>query len=666
MQYADVIVNITADALDKPFAYIVPDELSGQVVPGARVRVPFGNGGRHVSAFVVALRDTCDYDPSKMKAIEAVLTGEDTADARLIKLAAWMCRTYGGVMAQALKTVLPTKKRVRRKKTEDVREELAALPAPAVLTEGQQGAVDRILSEWERENPRPVLLRGVTGSGKTLIYMELIARVLEEGRDVIVLIPEIALTRQTVMRFVARFGGRVSFLHSRLSDGEKYDQMKAARKGDVRIMVGPRSALFTPFSHLGLIVIDEEHEESYHSELTPRYHARETAIKRAEIEGARVVMGSATPSLTASARAERGEYLGIVLPERYGSAELPETKIVDMTEEMKSGNRSIFSGTLREELTDCLREGGQAMLFLNRRGYAGFVTCRACGYVARCPHCDISLTRHLNRKLVCHYCGYEIPEYETCPACGSPHIGGISVGTEQVEEQLKKEFPGIRTLRMDLDTTRGKEGHGKILKEFGERKADVLIGTQMIVKGHDFPNVTLVGVLLADLSLNAQDYRAAERTFQLITQAAGRAGRGQKPGTAVIQTYKPDHFAILTAAAQNYEAFYKEEMSYRRIMHYPPEGLLLAVLGSGEDPAKLHEAMEYIRRFISRIDPKNAFSAIGPAPQTVGKVRDRYREVIYIRHREREMLVKARSLIERYTEMNSGFADIRVEFNLST
>jgi primosomal protein N' (replication factor Y) len=286
--------------------------------------------------------------------------------------------------------------------------------------------------------------------------------------------------------------------------------------------------------------------------------------------------------------------------------------------------------------------------------------------VARCPHCDISLTRHLNRKLVCHYCGYEIPEYETCPACGSPHIGGISVGTEQVEEQLKKEFPGIRTLRMDLDTTRGKEGHGKILKEFGERKADVLIGTQMIVKGHDFPNVTLVGVLLADLSLNAQDYRAAERTFQLITQAAGRAGRGQKPGTAVIQTYKPDHFAILTAAAQNYEAFYKEEMAYRRIMHYPPEGLLLAVLGSGEDPAKLHEAMEYIRRFISRIDPKNAFSAIGPAPQTVGKVRDRYREVIYIRHREREMLVKARSLIERYTEMNSGFADIRVEFNLST
>ena len=661
MQYADVIVDITADALDKPFTYIVPEELAGQAVPGARVRVPFGS--RHVSAFIVSLPDTCAYDPEKMKSIEKVLTGEDTADARLIRLADWMSRTYGGLMSQALKTVLPTKKRVRRRRSEAEPQIEAEHVPPAVLTEGQRRAAECIFKEWESEHPRTVLIRGVTGSGKTLVYMELIDRVLKEGKDVIVLVPEIALTRQTVMRFVERFGSRVSFLHSRLSDGEKYEQMKAARRGDVRIMVGPRSALFTPFSHLGLIVIDEEHEESYHSELTPRYHARETAIHRAEIEGARVVLGSATPSLTSASRAESGEYLGIVLPERYGSAALPKTEIVDMTEEMKRGNRSIFSEKLREELDGCLKDGGQAMLFLNRRGYAGFVTCRSCGFVAKCPHCDISLTRHLNRKLVCHYCGYEIPEYEACPSCGSPHIGGISVGTEQVEEQLRKEFPGVRTLRMDLDTTRGKEGHSKILRDFGDKKADVLIGTQMIVKGHDFPDVTLVGVLMADLSLNAQDFRAAERTFQLVTQAAGRAGRGARPGTAVIQTYRPDHFAIRAAAAQDYEKFYKEEMAYRTIMHYPPAGTLLAVLGSGEDPAKLHEAMEYIRRFISRVDAKNVLSAIGPAPQAVGKVRDRYREVIYIRHRDGAALVKARSLIERYIEMNSGFADIRVEFN---
>lgn len=305
------------------------------------------------------------------------------------------------------------------------------------------------------------------------------------------------------------------------------------------------------------------------------------------------------------------------------------------------------------------------MLFLNRRGYAGFVTCRSCGFVAKCPHCDVSLTRHQNGKLICHYCGYEIPEYTECPDCKSKHIGGISVGTQQVEEALSREFAGIRTLRMDFDTTRGKEGHGKILRQFDNGEADVLVGTQMIVKGHDFPNVTLVGVLMADMSLNESDYRSGERTYQLITQAVGRAGRGKKPGTAVIQTYQPENTILKYAAAQTYGPFYREEIAYRKIMRYPPIGGLLAVLGSSASEELLHVGMSYIRKYIDLIDKKGVLSTIGPAPQTVGKVRDRYRQVIYLRHKDIEYLIRARHMIEEYVRINNGFEEIRIEYDIN-
>ena len=541
--------------------------------------------------------------------------------------------------------------------------EAEMLPADQ-LTEEQEKAVSYIKAEWKGSN-RPFLLTGVTGSGKTLVYMEMIAEILEEGRQAIVLIPEIALTRQTVLRFVRRFGESVSFLNSRLSAGEKYDQMKAAKRGDVSIMVGPRSALFTPFPKLGLIIIDEEQEETYHSETAPRYHARDTAIERAALENAHVIMGSATPSMRSSFCVRNGTYAGTFLKNRYGNAVLPETQIVDMRKEMESGSRSIFSGVLLSEMRACLERKEQIMLFLNRRGYAGYVACRSCGFVVKCPHCDVSLTQHINGRLICHYCGFEMPELKECPECGSKYIGGFSVGTEQVEESVRREFPEARVLRMDMDTTRGKEGHSSILKAFDEGRADILVGTQMIVKGHDFPSVTLVGVLMADLSLNESDYRSAEHTFQLITQAVGRAGRGKKKGKAVIQTYHPEHYAVQCASAQDYEGFYKEEIAFRTIMDYPPVGTLLAVLGSSTDERLLTTGMMYIRKYIDRLDPKKTLYAIGPAPQAVGKIKDHFREAIYLRSDDPEKLIRARKFIEEYLKINKGFAKINIQFDFN-
>ena len=361
------------------------------------------------------------------------------------------------------------------------------------------------IKEIEESEENLILLKGVTGSGKTEVYMEMIAKVLSEGRQAIVLIPEIALTYQTVMRFYTRFGERVSILNSRMSQGERYDQMERVKKGEVDIMIGPRSALFTPFEKLGLIVIDEEHEPTYKSEQVPRFHARETAIERARMEGASVVLGSATPSLEAFYACECGRYQMLRLKMRTGKQELPQVYVADMREELKHGNRSILSDRLEELMQDRLDKKEQMMLFLNRRGYAGFVSCRACGYVVKCPHCDVSLSVHRGGKMVCHYCGYETQTVQNCPSCGSAYIGGFRAGTQQIEEIVKRKFPQARVLRMDMDTTKNKGGHEKILSKFADEEADIMIGTQMIVKGHDFPNVTLVGVLAADMRQGVQD-----------------------------------------------------------------------------------------------------------------------------------------------------------------
>ncbi|MFR1727391.1 primosomal protein N', partial [[Clostridium] hylemonae] len=532
-------------------------------------------------------------------------------------------------------------------------------------TEEQRNVIDTFWGDYREGIRGTYLLYGVTGSGKTEVYMEMIHRVVQEGKQAIVLIPEIALTYQTVMRFYGRFGDRVSILNSRLSQGERYDQMERVRSGEVDVMIGPRSALFTPFSDLGLIVLDEEHETTYKSEQVPRYHARETAIERAAIEGASVVLGSATPSLESFYRCRRKEYTLLELRNRTQSLGLPDVYTVDMRKELENGNRSILSDRLKGMIALRLERGEQTMLFLNRRGYAGFISCRACGYVVKCPHCDVSLSAHRNGRLVCHYCGHEEPSVSACPSCGSTFIGGFRAGTQQIEDIVKKAFPKARVLRMDMDTTREKDGHEKILESFASGEADILIGTQMIVKGHDFPNVTLVGILAADMSLYSNDYRAGERTFQLLTQAAGRAGRGSGKGEVIIQTYSPDHYSIRMAAAQDYEGFYEAEMEYRELMGYPPVEQLLAVLMTGRDEQLLEKAAGYVKEYVVRIGRGGRLQVIGPASPGVGKVNDVYRKVLYIKCEEYRLLTEAKNRLEQYIEINRGFQTLRIQFDFN-
>lgn len=736
--FADIIVDITHEKLDRVFCYRIPDQLEGQMKVGTEVVVPFGRGNKETRGYVTGLSEKTDYELSRVKDIIRIADESLAIESKLVALAAWMHDYYGGTMIQALKTVLPIKRKEQPREKRRVRlllgeEEgkrqldvylhknqkararllaalldqpeqeydlvakklnitltvIRALEEQGILaleserefrnpvrrrtgkrqevqyTEEQRNVIETFWGDYKAGIRRTYLLYGVTGSGKTEVYMEMIHRVLQEGRQAIVLIPEIALTYQTVMRFYGRFGDRVSILNSRLSQGERYDQMERVKAGEVDVMIGPRSALFTPFANLGLIVIDEEHEPTYKSEQVPRYHARETAIKRAEMEGASVMLGSATPSLESFYRCRNKAYTLLELKNRTKSLELPEVYTIDMREELKAGNRSILSDRLKEMTAARLGRGEQTMLFLNRRGYAGFISCRACGYVVKCPHCDVSLSSHRGGRLVCHYCGHEEPSASACPSCGSTFIGGFRAGTQQIEDIVQKAFPQARVLRMDMDTTREKDGHEKILESFADGEADILIGTQMIVKGHDFPNVTLVGILAADMSLYSNDYRAGERTFQLLTQAAGRAGRGSGGGEVVIQTYSPDHYSIRMAAEQNYEGFYEAEMDYRELMGYPPVEQLLAVLMTGQDEQLLEKAAGYLKEYVVRIDRNGRLQVIGPASPYVGKVNDVYRRVLYIKSEEYRLLTEAKNRLEQYIEINRGFQTMRIQFDFN-
>lgn len=517
------------------------------------------------------------------------------------------------------------------------------------LNQEQQVVCDGIIKDYDNNDMTPCLIKGVTGSGKTEVYMEIIQHVLSKGREVIVLIPEISLTYQTIMRFYAKFGNVVSVINSRLSKGEKYDRFELAAQGRIKIMVGPRSALFTPFNNLGAVIIDEEHESAYQSETIPRYHARETAIELARMTGAKVIMGSATPSLETFNRCRSGIYKLYRLDNRAGNATIPDVDVVDLRDEMKKGNRTMFSTKLKSLMQEKLDAGEQIMLFLNRRGYQGFINCRECGNVIQCPHCDVSLTLHGRNRLVCHYCGYETVFNHICPKCGSKYIGAFKAGTEKVEEETRKIFPHASVLRMDLDTTSGKEGHRNILEKFASHEADILIGTQMIVKGHDFADVTLVGILLADMSLHCSDYRAAEITFDLLTQAAGRAGRGDKKGNVVIQTYDPEHYSIVHAAGQDYDAFYDEEMGYRELMGYPPSNHMMAVRISCADADLATKLSDELYKLTSVDDRVNI---IGPADAAVYKINDIYNRVIYYKCRDYALLIQIKDIIENYLKCN--------------
>ncbi|MCC8141801.1 MAG: primosomal protein N' [Lachnospiraceae bacterium] len=738
--YANVIIDISHEKLDKTFQYRIPDRLEGKVRPGVPVDVSFGRGNRITRGYVVEVTDTAEIDPERIKDVADVVEEVLPIESQLIALAAWMRENFGGTMNQALKTVLPVKKKTAEKEQRlvhliperDAAEQqlsellrkhqtararlLAALidqsPLPyetvtgklnvtaavirameelgivrvehvrawrnpldrmkkqgktVSLNDKQRAIVDDILAHDAAGDHTPCLIHGVTGSGKTEVYIELIEAAVREGRQAIVLIPEIALTYQTVVRFYNHFGDRVSILNSRMSAGERFDQYERAKNGELDVIIGPRSALFTPFSNLGFIIIDEEHESTYKSETVPCYHARETAIARAKMCEATVVLGSATPSIESYERAQNGEYRLYELPERVSDRQLPTVYTEDMREELKRGNRSILSARLAELMEDRLARGEQTMLFINRRGMAGFVSCRSCGHVIKCPHCDVSLTLHGTDRLVCHYCGHTEPMVKTCPECGSPYIGTFKAGTQKMEQYIRERFPGARVLRMDLDTTRQRDAYENILSAFANQEADILIGTQMIVKGHDFPNVTLVGVLAADLSLYISDYRAAERTFQLLTQAAGRAGRGKRPGEVVIQTYQPDHFAIEAAARQDYKGFFSQEIAFRKLMKYPPVWNMLVVHLSSDAEKLVNVASDMLQYKIAETIGSNAdgIQIIGPADAVVSKVKDRYRKVIYLKSGDYEKLVRVKDDLDCYVREEPAFLEVAVQFDFN-
>ena len=725
LEYANIIIDISHEKVDRLFQYRIPDRLKDKVEVGCPVEVPFGKGNTMRKGYVLELTDEPNWDPDKIKEIAAVPEDKLGAEDISIRLAAWMKRYYGSTMIAALKTVLPATKKQNIQKHKfvslrmDVRQareyyyecaskknlkarerilaELLLAPDDRIpyelitqklhvtaatlkslaekgvirideeeyyrkpiagdsdrygakeLSPEQQGIVDSFISDYDVGKRDTYLIHGITGSGKTEVYIALIDEIIKRGKQAIVLIPEIALTYQTLMRFYRHFGDRVSVMNSSLSPGEKYDQMERARTGDIDIIIGPRSALFTPFPNTGIIIIDEEHESSYKSESMPKYHARETAIELAKLVpgGASVVLGSATPSLESYYRATTGQYHLFELKRRLTGGTLPQVEIADLREELRTGNRSIFSRRLQELMEDRLNKGEQAMLFINRRGLAGFVSCRSCGYVFKCPHCDVSLSEHRGGRLVCHYCGYEQPLTKICPKCSSKYVSSFRAGTQQIEDEVKKMWPNARTLRMDADTTRTKGSYDRILSAFASKEADVLVGTQMIVKGHDFPDVTLVGILAADMSLHASDYRASERTFQLLTQAAGRAGRGEKPGNVVIQTYEPEHYSVQTAARQDYEAFYEEEIAYRDLLRYPPISHMMSVQILSYDEEL---GMQFATRLRAIMEQNKRDGAIfiGPASAAIGKINDVYRMAVYVKMDDYDGLIAYKDMLEKY------------------
>lgn len=739
-KYADIIIDISHEAIDRVFQYSIPEAMEENIHIGMVVEVPFGNGNRIRHGYVVGFADEPSYDKSRIKSIAGPADKVVSVESNLINLAAFIRDRYGCTMAAALKTVMPVKKRIRpvtekwvslnlsedkakalleeymrrhysaktriidtllRKKTMTLKElssdcrvtskQVLSMADAGILSiaennvyrngkeiepadisgiklnRAQKDAVENVCSKMDKNTAEVILLNGVTGSGKTEVYVRAIRHAINIGRQTILLVPEINLTFQLVRYLRSYFGDRVAVMNSRMSDGEKYDIIRKIENNDADIVVGPRSALFVPMSRLGLIIIDEEHDASYINDNTPRYHAVEVAQERCRLENACLLLGSATPSLTSYNNAVNGHYQLLSLPDRVSDTGMAQSVVVDMREELRMGNRSMFSYELMTGIKNALDKHQQIMLFINKRGYNSSVSCRSCGKVIKCPHCDVALKKHSDNRLMCHYCGYITVVPSNCYHCGSGLIGGYGAGTEKVEDQVKKLFPQARVLRMDKDTTRLKNSGLDILEEFARKDADILIGTQMIVKGYDFPDVTLVGIMLADLTLFNNDYMAGERTFDLITQAAGRAGRGSEPGKVIIQTYQPDNYVIQAAAAQDYEGFFMKEMAYRKLMDYPPASNLLVMLLTSKDEEELINKTELLGTDIKRIlKGKKAVSVIGPAEPVINKLNDVYRRVIYFKSGEYNNLLFVMKLLDDSVKRNQVlFENIRVQYDFN-
>jgi len=656
--FADVIINITHENVDRPFTYAVPEDLKDKVMTGYPVMVPFGSGNVRRQGYVIAVRTDpgTGIDPEKIKEISGISEKGLPAVQDLIRLAFWMHVHYGCMLNQALMTVLPVKKKVKSRKesTHGLPEKTGVFSNPELKPNAEQEKAIRIFQNDIKDGKNRVyLLNGITGSGKTEVYIEMIRTILNEKKQAILLIPEISMTYQTLARLCCAFGDRVAIVHSRLSAGEKYAQFKKVQEGKADIMVGPRSAVFAPFARLGLVILDEEHDSAYKNDTVPRYDTREIAEQRARQTGASVVLGSATPSVESYLKAKNGIYTMLTLTQRaVKGAALAATHVVDMRTELKEGNRSVFSRLLQRMIRERLDRKEQVILFMNRRGYSNFVSCRSCGNAVKCPHCDVTLTLHADGMLRCHYCGYEIPMPSECPTCGSPYIAGFGTGTQKLEKLAGKMFPDARILRMDADATAKKDAGYDILSEFASGKADILIGTQMVVKGHDIANVTLVGIVAADTELYVSSFDSAEKTFQLLTQAAGRAGRGKSGGDVVIQTYRPDHYAIRDAAAQDYGDFVRNELAYREIGNYPPRVHILTVQISSVNEQKLQRAAERYLLIVGKaagsiVKEKEEVMIIGPARAGIYKIHDYYRKCIYIKHASYDILLGIKNRAEQ-------------------
>ncbi|MCB5951186.1 primosomal protein N' [Enterococcus sp. BWT-B8] len=789
---AQIIVDIPAMQTDQPFTYLIPSNLSSQIVVGMRVEVPFGRGDRHVQGFIVGLGQLSDEQLSEYewKEIISILDLKPVLDEEMLELAEYMKTKTFSFKITCLQTMLPSVMRAAYHKyiylTDEIAEELQdelfygldeipweeavernilpklmqlraeqkvdiryevqtknkvktvryiqaamdferlqeekeALRKGAkkkeellyylqslgqertvavkemkdlgfstavlndaqkkgwlrfieketyrdpfadrefektealLLNEEQRTAVEEITYSMKTESSDTYLLEGITGSGKTEVYLQVIAEVLEQKKTAIMLVPEISLTPQMVQRFKSRFGEQVAVLHSGLSHGERYDEWRKIERGEAQVVVGARSAIFAPLSDLGVIIIDEEHEASYKQEETPRYHARDLAIWRGAYHHCPVILGSATPSLESRARAQKKVYRHLLLTQRANSAaSLPQIDVIDMRSEVRQKNISTFSQLLQNKLQERLERKEQSVLLLNRRGYSSFVMCRDCGFVVPCPNCDISLTLHMDTKTMkCHYCGHEEGIPHQCPNCSSDKIRYYGTGTQKVEEELQQLLPGARILRMDVDTTRRKGAHERILSAFENQEADILLGTQMIAKGLDFPNVTLVGVLNADTALNLPDFRSSERTFQLLTQVSGRAGRAEKPGEVVIQSFNPDHYAIQLARIQNYEAFYQKEMQIRHRGDYPPFYFTVQITASHpEENVAAKQMFSIMKELQEGLSDQSLL--LGPTPKAIMRINNRYYYQMIIKYKKEARL---QELLEKIlTDTQAGAA----------
>jgi primosomal protein N' (replication factor Y) (superfamily II helicase) len=726
-KYAGIVVNNNSIQVDKVFTYSIPDRWKDILKLGYRVKVPFGIGNKKIDGFIIDLYNEFELNSNMKEIVELcedypLITPED------LQLIRYMREKYLCSYIECIKTLIPTGiTKGMKSKVNQVLYSGKALEGKyykepyttiysiilknngkfskselsknfgistsslstllkhgfltnekivvnrydersfdeyneKILNKEQQYAVDKI----KTSSKNIFLIHGVTGSGKTEIYMNLVSSMLQEEKDSIILVPEISLTPQMVERFKGRFGKNIAVFHSKLSEGERFDEWLRVKDGKVKVAIGARSAIFLPFANLGLVVIDEEHETSYKSDSDPKYNAVEIAQYRCENSNVKLILGSATPSIETYYKAKFKDIELITLKRRADNAMMPDIELIDMREELMSNNRSIFSKRLYEEIERCLSRQEQIILFLNRRGHSPFVSCRKCGYVFKCDNCDISLTYHNeNGLLVCHYCGMKKRATNVCPKCRSKYVKFFGVGTEKIEQEIKRYFPVSRTLRMDFDTTRKKNSYEQIYTAFKEHKADILIGTQMIAKGLDFKNVTLVGVIAADLSLNLPDFRSAEKTFQLITQVSGRAGRGEKPGRVILQTYTPDHYSIIRSVSNDYEGFYNEEISIRRDMNYPPYSKILSVNMSSKNENLLIKNIQNVGSILKNILKDNdKIEMLGPCPCAISKINEQYRwQIILKGNISIEIANKLKNVI--YEALREVYTEIRLSLDMN-